>query len=120
MRWLCLLLLPALFLGCRPPSSDRDEKPSMKGMELYSWKSESGGWCFSLLPGTNRLKPMSEITRPEYVVTDMMFLKARITKLAAGEQIFWRNLAKERVPRQLVKDVKGFCEALGIEVELIQ
>jgi hypothetical protein len=74
-----LLLMATLFVlvlsGCAeteplPPVSLPQSLPqSMKGYELYSWKS-GGTWCFTLITGTNRLKTPAEIASRESTIED--------------------------------------------------
>jgi hypothetical protein len=44
-------------------------------------------------------------------------LKKRLAKLAEGEQVFWKNLAKEPIPEQTAKDLKSFCDGIKIKLE---
>jgi hypothetical protein len=70
--------------------SPRALKPQFKGVELYSWKDTSSDtWQFSLLPGTNRLKTLGEITDKSHVIAGLPSLKQRLATQAKGEQIFW-------------------------------
>jgi len=56
----CAALLALLLCGCadatvEPPPAAAPLPRSVKGYELYSWRS-GGTWQFTLITGTNRLK----------------------------------------------------------------
>ena len=112
------VLMVGLAAGC-VAAPQRAEKPAFKGMDLYSWKPEGKDWHFRLLPGTNRLKPPEEITRPDTAVVGISELKKRLFVLAKGESVLWRNWAREGVPVDMAKDLNSFCEELQIKLYLI-
>src|SRR5947207_9582546 len=110
----------SLFFGCYQASlaQSRDSTlpQSMKGYELYSWKSR-GEWYFSLLIGTNRLKTFGEVSSPKTRVRGVKALKARLNQLAANEELTWSaGLVSRTVlpPEQIVDEVKRYCERRGI------
>ena len=72
--------------ACQPEPPDRAAETAFKGMEIYSWKAESGEWQYALLPGTNRIKTIAEVV--EYPL-DQQALEAALFELAAGETVFW-------------------------------
>jgi hypothetical protein len=109
--------LLAVVAGCAIAAPERVEKSAFKGMELYSWKPEGKDWHFSLLVGTNRQKSDEEIRKSEQAIVGMDELKKRLAKLAEGEQVFWKNLAKEPIPEQTAKDLKSFCDGIKIKLE---
>ena len=100
----CLLA----FTGCSTPEPQRAEKPSFKGMELYSWKPVGKDWHFNLLPGTNRAKTPSEKTNPEFAIVGAARLKETFAHLAKGEQVAWHSISTE-VPPEMVQDLVSFC-----------
>ena len=104
-------------VGCSSAEPQRAEKPAFKGMELYSWKPAGKAWHFSLLIGSNMQKPVSMITAPETAVVGVVSLKQKLPKLAKGEQVFWRNMAKEPVPDKVIEDLTSFCRKLDIKLE---
>jgi hypothetical protein len=112
---LAIYLLAAL--GCSSGSPQRAARPAFKGIELYSWKADDGSWRFSLLPGTNRQKPVSEITEPEVTIVGVDNLKQRLSALARGESVLWSNLAGEPVPREVVDDLDRLCRGLDIKLD---
>ena len=112
-------LVMLLVTGCPVSQPRRAEEPAFKGMELYSWKPEGMDWHFSLLVGTNREKQMEEIIEPQNAVIGVGELKRRLSGLAKGERVFWRNLAKELVPEAMEKELKAFCEGLQVKLERI-
>lgn len=111
---------------------------SMKGYELYSWKSGKV-WRFTLITGTNRLKTLAEITSPESVVEDDLVkitvegvseLKAALDRLTSDAQVVWWGepdlspdslipLARlELPPRSMVEEIQSHCSVLGIQLEV--
>lgn len=96
----------------------RAEKPAFKGMELYSWKPEGEEWHFSLLVGTNMQKTEDEIRKLDRTIVGAEDLRVHLAKLAEGEQVFWKNLAKEPIPEPLAKDLKSFCEGIQIKLDM--
>ena len=104
---------------------------STKGYELYSWLVD-GHWNYSLLPGTNRLKSYGEITAPAVVRRDTAGLKAELRKLQKGEEVVWmsdapagagrspdgRVLNVKHPSRSRIKNIKAFCDKLGIKLSL--
>lgn len=97
--------------------SEQANKPAFKGMELYSWKPVGKDWRFSLLVGTNALKPTSKITASDTTIVGVDNLKQKLSSLAKGEQVFWRNMAKEPVPHKMIKDLNTFCTEFDIKLE---
>lgn len=100
-------------------AAERAQKPAFKGMELYSWKPEGKDWHFSLLTGTNRLKTTEEITRPDQAIVGMANLRKRLSTLAIGESVFWRNLAKKPVPEDMAKELKSLCEGIRVKLQRV-
>jgi hypothetical protein len=140
-----ILLLMAALLALLL-SSCIDEEPalpvefpqSMKGYELYSWRSGKE-WYFTLITGSNRLKTIAELTSRENVVEDdwvkitvarVPDLKATLDRLPAGAHVTWwgeRDLPSgslisrarlELPPRPLVEEVRSHCSELGIGLEV--
>ncbi len=48
-------------------------------------------WQFALLPGTNRLKTLTEILEPAKAISGVAELQQQLARLAKGEQVFWFN-----------------------------
>jgi hypothetical protein len=65
------------------------EPKSLKGSELYGWRSQSQ-WVFVLLPGTNRLKSEAEI-RSATQYFGFAALTKRLAQLALFEDVFWHS-----------------------------
>jgi hypothetical protein len=140
-----ILLLMAALLALLLSSCTGEEPPlpvefpqSMKGYELYSWRSGEE-WHFTLITGSNRLKTIAELTSRENVVEDdwvkitvarVPDLKATLDRLPAGARVTWwgeRDLpsgsliARARLelpPRPLVEEVRSRCSELGIGLEV--
>lgn len=86
---LVIWMASGALLGQEGPRSTR---PSFKGVELYSWKDcASCEWQFALLSGTNRLKTLTEIKEPTRAISGVAELRRRLSRLAVGEQVFWRS-----------------------------
>ena len=141
--WIAAALLVLALCGCveerLPPPSPADPLPrSMKEYELYSWKSGTT-WHYTLITGTNRLKTFDEITAPENVeegewvkitAAGVPELKALLGRLPPGTQVFWhtgrrldvRSSRSEprlrRPPGRTVREVRSYCEELGLVLEL--
>ena len=80
------------FAGISLADAKREEKPSFKGVELYSWKSHGSEWVFVMLDGTNRLKSTDEIKKAKNQIKDVDSLKKAFEKLAKNEQVFWSHM----------------------------
>lgn len=118
------MLAIALLFGCcqvNPAQSRNAKLPrSMKGYELYSWELR-GEWHFALLVGTNRLKTRSEINSPKIRVRGIKALKKKLSRLAAGEEVFWSaGMVSGTVvpPERIVEEVKNYCKRYGITVRV--
>src|ERR1017187_5235094 len=91
-----------------------------KGMELYSWKTNTNDWCFSLIVGVNNRKPVLGITDvQQFAVVGLPALKVKLSQLSKGEHVYWFDLAKEPLPRDTEKDLRDFCRAIEVELEYI-
>lgn len=102
-----------------PPSSPI-EQHSMKGWELYSWKS-GGSWFFRLMVGTNRQKTESEIKKGKEHPTDIVGIKKELSSLKKGELVFWQGHAEgvyELPPANIVKDIVAHAQRHGITITL--
>ncbi len=110
-------LVAAVLAGYVVAAAEPNAEPAFKGMELYSWKPVGEDWYFSLLVGTNREKSEEEIKTPENTIVGWEALKKRLEQLAAGEQVFWRNLAQEAVPEARVQELKSFCAGIKVSLE---
>lgn len=100
-------------------AQERSREKAFKGMELYSWKDSNGDWVFALLPGTNRIKPETEIKKQEKQIPNTNELEIRFSQLAEGEQVFWVNPDRKgfSYPNQSTID-KIIASAKKAKVEL--
>ncbi|TDH21323.1 hypothetical protein EXU57_20520 [Segetibacter sp. 3557_3] len=131
---ICLLLSCMLF--CLACSRDREDttisglehlivNASAKGWELYTWP-EANNWKFSFLPGTNRLKSLSEVTLRDGVgnlalVTGPDSAKMVLNRFPAGENIVligegWLQQTwgtpygdLQLPPTKIIDDLRRFC-----------
>jgi hypothetical protein len=86
-----MIKLFALFVGFIVLSSSTfaaENLKSMKGWDLYSWRVGKAVH-YALLEGTNRLKTADEILKAD--LGNVEAVKAKLSELAAGEQIVWNN-----------------------------
>ena len=93
---------------------------AMKGYELYSWQSQ-GNWYFSLLEGTNRLKSIEEIMKPDARLIGIDGLKQALEYLPPGEQVFWiiREIpGLSMPPDSVVDEIRVFCDQFGLQLEV--
>ena len=71
---------------------EREAKPRFKGVELYSWKDDTGIWNHVLLNGTNRLKIEAEVKAAKGRVRSTEALKKALSRLAVGERVTWMRM----------------------------
>jgi len=100
----------------------RSKEKAFKGMELYSWQA-GDTWFFSLLPGTNRNKPCSEVTE-SYNTIDS--LKVKLALLPEGENVFWSNRTDGEIPQghsdlsyppeEIIEELVEWCKKFNIEL----
>ena len=106
-----LLVLAAVWAG-----ADEKPAPSGKGMELYSWKSAGKDWHFSLIVGVNNRKPVLEIEDVEkYAVPSVAALKKKLSRLPKGEIVYWVNLSREQLPKEVEMDLRDYCRSIRVE-----
>lgn len=106
---------------------------SMKGYELYSWKTD-GYWNYTLITGTNRNKSYDEIVAigntesDEWVkitVRDLNNLKPLLSRLQASETITWIN-ASNRVEGfslpsiTTVFQIQNYCSTLDVNLQVVE
>jgi len=115
-----------------------DELPhSMKGYELYSW-SEDSQWHFTLITGTDRNKTLEEIISNEDFISESGWvqihvvgvdeIKAVLSKLHEGEEIFWLSGLREQTeqtdiniqlpPEPTTYTIKEHAEQCGLDLML--
>ncbi len=110
-----LLLLISPGPGCAQSASG-GLPHSMKGYELYSWKTR-GQWYFSLVIGTNRQKTYREVTSAKARVKGIAGLKRKLDLLSRGEEIFWSTHLMRRMtlpPRDMINEVVDYCRERGL------
>jgi hypothetical protein len=93
---------------------------SMKGWELYSWQKPDG-WYYALVVGTNRIKTFEEISANDVAVLGLEVLKAKLSQLSAGEEIYWsdRGVPNTQFPTEdVVNAVKTYCETCGLQLAI--
>ena len=144
--FLTVTLLVLLLSGCTgedpllPVSLPESFPQSMKEYELYSWKS-GRVWRFTLITGANRLKTVAEITSPESVIGDdwvkitvegITDLESVLGRLPSDTQVSWRGAGHPSVdsatskidlqipPERLVKEIRAYCAAAGVQLEVIR
>jgi len=104
---------------------------SMKGYELYSWKSK-GTWHYALVVGTNRAKSYDEIISANTERKGTEALEAELKKIPRGAEVVWRGDAPpgakrsatsmgidlKHPSRKRIERIKEICESLGIKLKL--
>lgn len=125
-RWslrLSLLLVAALALLLSFAIEwRRPGRPSGKGVELYSWPAEDGGWEFILLPGTNRQKPADSLRATTDRARSLMELSRRFRGLAVGESVYWmpRPDAGCRIPSPaLTEEIRRSAASARVRLEVM-
>lgn len=96
-----LFVLVLVILSCEnesDPTANQTPLPSsMKGYELYSWKTQ-GKWNYTLITGTNRAKTSDEIISTDNVETtdwvkisvySLTSVKQLLSRLPANENVSW-------------------------------
>jgi hypothetical protein len=106
----------------RPSPGTRLGSTAFKGVELYSWRTKSGSYRYSLLWGTNRNKRESEIKSPGCALPDVASVKKAISHLANGEWVTWlgdqAGHGSHLPPREILEDISAHCKALGITLNV--
>ena len=113
-----LVLTLPLLGGCRVTHK------TFKGMELYSWQDENEVWQFSVLPGTNRNKTISEVKESQITAKEV---GAKFCQMAKDEQVFWIYKAQDLLTGELrtfplpSEDIIAeiSAQAANCEIELI-
>ena len=100
---------------------------SMKGWELYSW-SVGTKWKYSFMVGTNAVKTYDQVISNNICVVGEDSLKVVLSKLPAGEEIFWvgqswiekcwssANSSLTLPPRNIQIEIKEFCDSNGLKL----
>jgi hypothetical protein len=115
-------------ITCQPPFA-----PSMKGYELYSWKTD-GQWNYTLITGTNRNKVYDEIVSNDNIesvewikisVQNLASLKAVLLRVPANESVSWisspTRVAGFSLPgTTTVMQIKRHCSARDVNLEIIK
>lgn len=116
---LAILVSLFTFTGLVAAPAERDAK-RFKGVELYSWKTDAGGWRYALLDGTNRIKPAEEVKAPETRIKSLEALKAAISKLAEGERLSWgdRLGAFDTPPKAVRDEILKAAKEAGVKLHI--
>ena len=103
----------------------RAEQTAFKGLELYSWQDENGGWQYSILEGTNRNKTLEEV---QAIPLDLQGVKNAIAKMAIGESLFWMNRVQDTAsgqvlqlsfpPDEVVNELTEFAREKQVELHI--
>ena len=101
-----------------PAGAPRAQRPALKGMELYAWRTEAKAWRFALLVGTNRLKTEEEIRAAGAATPDLEALGQAISRLPRGELVILHNLAPMELPEAVISTVQRQARGRGVTLEL--
>lgn len=117
-RFLIAWIVGVLFLTCCRP-----RQGAFKGMELYSWQDQAGRWRFSILPGTNRNKTVTEVQDQQLRKAEV---EAAFCQMAKGEQVFWIPYAVEAdsrehrkfpyPPKEIQKEIQVFADRCQVQL----
>lgn len=124
MRSSAFLLLAVLasLTFSRADDVERRTTKYFKGVELYSWHdAASDSWRFSLLPGTNRLKTLAEITDPARTIISVEDLKKQLAHLAAEEYVTWNSTDSKKAhlllpPKRVTDDIAEAAKTLQLNL----
>jgi hypothetical protein len=104
-------------------TSCRARQGAFKGMELYSWQDQAGRWRFSILPGTNRNKTVTEVQDQPL---SMVEIEAAFCTMAKGEQVFWMPYAVEadsrehrtfpHPPKEIQKEIQALADRCQVQL----
>ncbi|MFO0875890.1 MAG: hypothetical protein U0840_00685 [Gemmataceae bacterium] len=113
-------ILICLVLAMTNPGQARDAKPRFKGVELYSWKDDDGGWVFVLMDGTNREKTAAQVKKVKTKYYRTKDLAHGLGRLAVGEQVFWvdRVAGFPIPPAAIVAEVKKAAQEAKLELSV--
>jgi hypothetical protein len=92
---------------------------SMRGFELYSWKS-AGHWHFALVRGSGRLVELQDVRSAD--VGDEPALVTRLSTIPRGSQLSWNThsvtgLDLKLPPRKLCDRIRARCRKLGLALQ---
>jgi hypothetical protein len=122
LLWITLISIS--IIGCQqsaPEINERAKATEFKGMELYSWRSDSGEWEYSILVGTNRYKTITEVI---YKSMSMEEVKESIAKMAIGETIIWSNqvesseinIVLEFPPIEVINELRSYASIYNVKL----
>ena len=117
------LLSLAVPFSASAQDSPRASGQIFKGRELYSWRDQGcDTWCYSLLPGTNRNKSLTEIKNFKVIITSGSKLKEHLANLANGEQVFWLQESYEPSlaypPQDIVDDLVRYAAGHNVDLHV--
>jgi hypothetical protein len=108
--------------GAGRVDDEREAKPRFKGVELYSWKDDTGTWNHVLLSGTNRIKIEVQVKAAEGRVRGTEALKKALSRLAVGEQVTWmRRLEGFDVPTgDTRKEIEDAAKDAEVKLRILE
>ena len=118
-----ILFAAIVFQACSHAGApERLTTKNCKGVELYSWRDvASDAWCFTMLPGTNRVKLQSEITNPRRTIKSVGELKLRLGHLAVGEYVMWTSIDPKKAypllpPKRITDEIAETARDLQLNL----
>jgi hypothetical protein len=91
MKMLLYIIVTAFVARACLAQEQREGRPRLKGVELYSWRDSKGDWVFALLSGTNRLKTAEEVKAPKNQIAGLGKLEKAFARLAIDEKVIWSH-----------------------------
>ena len=106
--------------------------PALLGFQLYSWKAGDGSWSFFVRPDLNSNLPAEVVFSERTRLRSIEALKSQLEQLPRGATLFWmphieadpnlpkvaRSEALGVPPPDIVKEVRGYTDALGLKLDL--
>jgi hypothetical protein len=121
-----LLKSNSITLEVRAEKAMEGSRRSMKGWEIYSWKTAGGNWNFSLLHGTNILKTYDAVTSGANTLEGVPALLEALKTLQKGQEVLWYHELVEVVegkpafsypPRKTVEEIFTLCKNQGLKFD---
>jgi len=117
---LATAIAAAILSGDARADDGREAKPRFKGVEIYSWKDNTGDWRFALLTGTDDIKTEKQVKSAKDQVKGADNLKKALAGLAVGEQVCWvhRVPGFEFPPEATRKEIQKAAEGAKVNLRI--
>lgn len=113
-------------LPCITDTTKTGTIKTLKGHILFSWKNNSNGWNYSIVPNLNS-KPAFDNVSTGNSFTGEVCLKMNLNYFADGEDIWWCGEGEIQIvdgnkvnlsfpPDNIVNDITDYCNQKKIEL----